>query len=384
MIETFFANDALATTGAFISAFIIGLSFGWCLEQAGFGSSKRLTGIFYFRDMAVLKVMFSAVVTALLGISFAVKLGYVSLENIYMPETIWGAQIVGGLLFGIGFVIGGWCPGTAAVGLASGKIDALIFLLGSMIGSMIFNESFSALDSLYNMGSSGLRFVYDEFGMELGLFTLIFVCIAILSFWFSEFIEEKFSMERVAQKTRGLWVFSVCLLIMACALNLSGKSKKIGSSKLFSNELLSEIEQAHDHIEPEELSELLVGGKEKIICVDLRSSEEYLKWHIPGARNFSLHNLPMKLYRYKSYNRIVLYSNGMVHPAQTWIYLKAAGFNNVYFLTDGLRGLFDRCLKPASLRAGFISDKQKEKITRWRSWFLESGKTVSTINKLSN
>ena len=103
MIETYFSAGSLTTANAFLVSLIIGVSFGWCLEQAGFGSSRRLAGIFYFRDMAVLKVMFSAVVTAMLGLGFAVAFGAISLDAIYIPETILGAQIIGGFIFGIGY-----------------------------------------------------------------------------------------------------------------------------------------------------------------------------------------------------------------------------------------------------------------------------------------
>ena len=65
-----------------------------------------------------------------------------------MP-SIYGAQIVGGLIFGVGFVMGGWCPGTAAVGLASGRLDALVFLAGAGIGSVLFNEMFGLLKGIY-------------------------------------------------------------------------------------------------------------------------------------------------------------------------------------------------------------------------------------------
>ena len=68
MIETFFALDQLDTPKAFFAAFAIGLAFGFFLERAGFGSSRKLTAIFYFRDMSVLKVMFTALLTAMLGL----------------------------------------------------------------------------------------------------------------------------------------------------------------------------------------------------------------------------------------------------------------------------------------------------------------------------
>ena len=139
MIETFFGNGTLDTPAAFLASLLIGIVFGVALEKAGFGSSRRIAGIFYFRDMSVLKVMFTAVVVAMLGICYAKAFGLVTMENVYFLHTIYTAQIVGGLIFGFGFVMSGWCPGTGAVGLASGKVDALVFLLGAIGGSILYN-----------------------------------------------------------------------------------------------------------------------------------------------------------------------------------------------------------------------------------------------------
>ncbi|MFA6931750.1 MAG: YeeE/YedE thiosulfate transporter family protein, partial [Lentisphaeria bacterium] len=108
MISTFFQNGTLDTPAAFFASLLIGIAFGVALEQAGFGSSRRLSGIFYFRDMAVMKVMFTAVIVAMLGILYAKAFGWVNAENIYFLPTLYVAQIAGGLLFGIGFVMSGW------------------------------------------------------------------------------------------------------------------------------------------------------------------------------------------------------------------------------------------------------------------------------------
>ena len=75
MISTYFGVEQLDTPAAMFAALIIGMAFGFVLERAGFGSSRKLAGIFYFRDMTVLKVMFTAVITAMLGLSYAMAHG---------------------------------------------------------------------------------------------------------------------------------------------------------------------------------------------------------------------------------------------------------------------------------------------------------------------
>jgi hypothetical protein len=133
-----FAQDLLNGPFGLLAALAIGGAFGFWLERAGFGSSRKLTAIFYLQDFAVLKVMFTAMGTASVSLAVLAALGAVDLGALFVPPTAVWPQLAGGALFGIGFVAGGWCPGTAAVGVASGKADALVFLVGAGGGSLVF------------------------------------------------------------------------------------------------------------------------------------------------------------------------------------------------------------------------------------------------------
>ena len=202
---------------AFAIALIIGLFFGFSLERAGFGSSRKLAGIFYFKDMTVLKVMFTALLTAMLGLSYCLAFGIVNAGDIFAMPTIYAAQIIGGLLFGIGFVIGAWCPGTAAVGMASGKIDAFVFLLGAVGGSVLFNELFGMVKPVYN-AESKVRYVYDSLGVSREVFALIFTGVAVFCFWGAEYIEKKTAQSGRYFKSQFLVLFSLLLLVAAAGL----------------------------------------------------------------------------------------------------------------------------------------------------------------------
>ncbi|HPM83957.1 MAG TPA: YeeE/YedE thiosulfate transporter family protein, partial [Candidatus Anammoximicrobium sp.] len=213
MIETFFGRDALGTPAAFVAALVIGLAFGFALERAGFGSSRKLAGIFYLRDMTVLKVMFTAVITAMLGLGFFVGLGWVDLPaQVNLLETRYAAQVLGGLIFGVGFVMGGWCPGTAAVGAASGKLDALVFLGGTVLGSIGFNETFGLWQSFSEWGA------YEEpqfaFGFSRAAFGLMFTLAAIAAFHFAEWVERPAGGGKYLG-TPFLKAFSLALLVFA-------------------------------------------------------------------------------------------------------------------------------------------------------------------------
>jgi hypothetical protein len=118
-------------------AFIIGIAFGACLETARLGRASKLAAVFTLRDFTVLKVMFSAIVTALLGSFWLGRLGLIELSALYVPDTALGPQVAGGLIFGVGFALSGLCPGTACVSAASGRIDGLAALAGMLTGVLL-------------------------------------------------------------------------------------------------------------------------------------------------------------------------------------------------------------------------------------------------------
>lgn len=374
MIRTFFGADALDTSGAWLAAFVIGLLFGLALERAGFGSSRRLTGVFYFEDMAVVKVMFTAMITAMLGLAYLLTFGWISPDEVYFMPTFYGAQLVGGLIFGVGFVMGGWCPGTAAVGLASGRLDALTFFGGAVLGSIFFNEIFGLIKPLYTWGEVGVVFIYQSLGVSPGGFALFFTLVAVACFWGAEFIEAHRGKGGDLFGSPFLKTFSLALIILGLGLFLTGGQPGrpgAAAARFGEQELLSQVAAAQDHMEPEELADRLMRGEPGILVVDIRPPGEFAAFHLRGAVNVELPGLPQFLAPYKNRGLIVLYSNGMTHPAQARDSLFRQGFGNVYFLTDGLQGFMERCLKPVSLRGEPVAPEMAAKINAWRAFFME-------------
>ena len=377
MISTFFGMDALSSSAAMAAAFIIGLAFGFSLEQAGFGSSRRLAGIFYFRDMAVLKVMFTAVLVAMLGLQYAGGLGLIKEEQLFFMPSIYGAQIVGGLIFGVGFVMGAWCPGTAAVGLASGRLDALVFLAGAGIGSVFFNELFGVFKGLYTWGDRGVRFAWQDLGLSAAGFGFLVVAAALVLFWGAEYLEKRRTVGGAYWRSPFLRSFSTVMILLALGL-MAMEGRVVGDRPaglpVSTSAMLAEIESAKDHMEPEEMADRLTRGEPGLLVVDIRPAEEYADFHIRGAVNIPMADLPEVLSGSKNKGIIVLYSNGMTHPAQARDALFRLGFTNVYMLTDGLVGFVDRILKPASLRAEPLSAEQTARINSWRRYFIGAEK----------
>lgn len=91
--------------------------------------------MFYFQDFTVPKIMFTAIVVAGTGLNLLADPRLLDLSRVYFVPTFFWPQLVGGALYGVGFVVSGY-PGTAVVGLASGKLDALLTIIGIGAGSL--------------------------------------------------------------------------------------------------------------------------------------------------------------------------------------------------------------------------------------------------------
>ena len=170
-------------------ALVIGIGFGFFLERAGFGSSLKLTAQFYLTDMAVFKVMFTAIVTALVGLFYLSWVGIVDMSLVYISPTRLPSQILGGLVLGFGFVIGGYCPGTSVVAVSTGKVDAIVFLAGLTGGIFAFGEVSPAITDFLHAGDLGQVTLADVFNLRYGVLTLAVVGMAVAGFYGAEAVE---------------------------------------------------------------------------------------------------------------------------------------------------------------------------------------------------
>lgn len=144
-------NGLMSATGPLVGL-LLGFGFGFVLERAGFGSGCKLTAQFRLTDWSVFKVMFTAIVFSAVGIYGMELAGWVNADSIYVPAPYLWAIAAGGALIGAGFAVGGYCPGTSAVGLMTGRIDAMVFFAGLLIGTFIFAGFFPQLDALTTAG----------------------------------------------------------------------------------------------------------------------------------------------------------------------------------------------------------------------------------------
>jgi hypothetical protein len=181
------------TPGAELAiAFALGIGFGFALERAGFGSARKLTSVFYLHDMAVVKVMFTAIVTAMIGLAALAGVGVLELGELYVEPTNFVAQGAGGLLFGAGFIVGGYCPGTAVAAMATGRKDGVAFALGMLAGVLAYAEFTPGIDAWVKATAQGEITLPSLTGVAMGWYALGFAAFLLLAARGMRALEQRF------------------------------------------------------------------------------------------------------------------------------------------------------------------------------------------------
>lgn len=156
---------------------VFGLIFGFLLQKGGVAKYHILLGVLLLEDFTVVKVMLTAIIVGCIGIFSLQALGLVKL---HVKPTRYAANIIGGLIFGIGFALIGYCPGTGAAALGQGNWDAIAGIAGLMLGSYLFAEASGWLDkTLMKAGDRGKLMLPELVGVSLPVFLVVFVPLLI-------------------------------------------------------------------------------------------------------------------------------------------------------------------------------------------------------------
>jgi hypothetical protein len=187
--------DIISQNSNFLFAFLIGIGFGFVLEASGFSSSRKLAGVFYGYDTVVLKVFFTAAITGMIGLLFLSLFNWINLDLVYINPTFLYSTIAGGIIMGAGFIIGGFCPGTSFCAASIGKIDAMFFIVGLLVGVLIFAEAFPLIEEFYYAKNQGIPTLSEKLGLKDGVVVLGIIIVAMGMFWVGEWAEKKFPRE---------------------------------------------------------------------------------------------------------------------------------------------------------------------------------------------
>lgn len=317
-------------------AVAIGIAFGFTLERAGLGNARKLAGQFYFTDFTVFKVMFSAIVVAMLGAFWLSRLGVLDLRGVYVPETWLVPQLIGGLLFGAGFVVAGLCPGTSCVSAATGRGDGLAAAGGMFIGVLLTGLAFAPLQRFYESTSRGSFTLPDLLHVPYGVVVFAIVVMALAAFVGLRRVAATGEPSRPMHRTLG----STAILLGALAAFAGSPFRESFDVR----QLASEVTREEDHVTAIELATWIKDRKQGLRVLDLRPEAEFDEYHIPGAENVAFDALLQA--RYASTDTLVLISDGGAHAAQGWVFLRALGHQHVYFLRGGLGEWLDEVMNP--------------------------------------
>jgi rhodanese-related sulfurtransferase/uncharacterized membrane protein YedE/YeeE len=331
--------ELLGHWGSYVIYALVGVAFGMTLEAAGFGNSKLLAAQFYFKDMRVFKVMFTAIIVAMTLVFVSSGLGLLDYNLVWVPPTYLWPGIVGGLIMGVGFIIGGFCPGTSLVGMATGKLDAIMFVAGVLFGIYLFGETVSSYAVFFESSYMG-RFTLPElFGVSYGSVVLSIVVVALVLFLLSEKVEAMVN-DRPAKKLP-VWTKPAAGALVA----LAGVSLAIGQPsnadrwESIAAESQPKLDQRLVQIAPAELLTYMNDSKVKVILLDVRDERHYNQFHLRGAIHVPLEEVQAKageLQLELANTVFVTMSNDEQAATEAWKILKAESLPNTYILEGGI------------------------------------------------
>jgi len=326
-------------------ALILGIGFGYILEQAGFSSARKLAGVFYGYDFVVLRVFFTAGITAMTGLMFLGYLGWVDLSLLYVNPTYLYSAIVGGVIMGFGFILGGYCPGTSFVGAVIGKVDAMVFIVGSLIGIFIFGHFYSTFEPVYTGNFLGHIHIYDSLGISKSWFAFMLVVVALIAFMLTQMIEDRvnnISTEAIA--TRPSYRLPTLLLIAAVFIFLFlPDERKSRMSEVSAEVLMEEVFGDAAYVSTQRVIHQIKNQHNNLILIDARSREEHEYFSLPGAVHVTADDVLNRGWRNlfrKDHRMKVFFSNGSSEATKAFMTARRAGYDNIFIMDGGLNKMF--------------------------------------------
>jgi rhodanese-related sulfurtransferase len=345
-----------------VVALLLGIAFGFVLEQAGFSSSRKLTGLFYGRDFTVLRVFFTAGVTAMSGVLVLSQFGLLDTDVIYINPTFLHSAILGGAIMGVGFVLGGFCPGTSVCAAAVGRIDGMVFVLGGLAGIFAFGEAYPRVESFYTAGAMGDLLVFTPLGISAGQFALLIIGIAVAAFVVTSRLEKKINPSSPAKAFPARYHRMAAAGVLALGLVLAATPSR--KSRLL--EKASDAGYLRQHpvgmMTADELAFHILDRDPHLQLVDVREASDFARMSLPGAANIPAGTLFGKQWRDvlgKAGVRYVFFARDGAGSVRAAALAGLLGYRNVAALRGGLDG-FTGAILNASAPAGMLSPQDAD------------------------
>lgn len=351
--------DVISQGLNFVFAFFIGLFFGAILEQAGFSSSRRLVGLFYGYDFTVLRVFFTAGAVAMIGIFLFETLGLIDMSAVYINPTYLWSAVVGGLIMGLGFVVGGYCPGTSVCAASIGKIDAIVFILGAIVGVLVFAEGYKIFEPLYKSSFLGSPRIFETLNISQQVFAFLLVIMALAAFYFTNFIENR--VNKIQQSPLKTTPYFAVVLVIGTVVALSSfvmYDKKDMILKLAEDKdyvvsatggVCTDKNPNPNSVCPDEFALCLIRIVEcnKVQIFDFRKPEDRIKLPFPKSIPATVEDLFSKefnrLLRIRGRDNIFIANDEFTERKMLFI-AKSLGYERIKFLKGGVDGFISEIL----------------------------------------
>jgi rhodanese-related sulfurtransferase len=338
-----------------IVALLLGVGFGYVLEQAGFSSSRRLAGLFYGYDFTVLRVFFTAAVTAMSGVILLGYFGWLDTDAIFVNPTWLLPTIVGGVIMGVGFILGGYCPGTSICGAAIGKVDAMFFVLGGLLGILGFGEFYPLTKTFYESTSLGAAKVYDSLGLSQGVFAFLLIVVAVGAFAVTSMVEKRVSPQAAPSLAFTRWKH---IAVGAGVVVLGAIFILLPDRKTALIERVSapgyEASANAPTMDPDELAFRIVDREPRMQIIDIRNADEFGKLALPGSRNVALRDFFTKesapLFAQRKVKKVILGDTEKDERTACGL-LHELGYENVAIVRGGMPSFAGTILQPGAFVA---------------------------------
>jgi rhodanese-related sulfurtransferase len=349
-----FDLSGLGPVGSALVFGAIGVGFGAALELAGFGDTRKLAAQFYLRELTVLKVMFTAIVVAAVLVAGAVSLGLLDMSRVWVNPTFLWSELAGGLIMGVGFVLGGFCPGTSLVAAATFKVDGVVFVLGGLFGVWLFGESVGAYEPFWLSGDLGRFTLQDWLGLSTGAVVLGVVALALLAFWGAEWLERRFGVPGLAASVRGAKLqLAGAAVLGAAALLLAVRGEPTTEQRwAWAPHPVHQLLAGRGaFISPAEVVALRKDTTLSVQVLDLRDEHAFNLFHVGGARRVAPEALQRaelrRLLEAPASAVTFLVDDGEAQAASAWRWLASRGVKNVYVVEGGVTRWLDLYPVPA-------------------------------------
>lgn len=328
---------------------LIGFLFGYVLEISGFNHSPSLASQFYFKDLRVFKVFFTAIVVGMLLLFASSAVGLLDYNLIWVNPTYLWSGIVGGLIMGVGFILGGFCPGTSLVALATLKIDGIFFVLGGLVGVFIFGETVDFYKFFFNGSYYGRLTLMDVFNIPTGIVVILVTLMALFMFLGGEQLEEIYGKKDPKKAPKARYYGAGVLVIVAVAIAIVGQPTTADRWNKLESVRGDDLNNRKVYIHPGELLDTFHDHKLNLIMIDVRSESDYNLFHLLDAENITPEEVPDSindLIAMPANTVIVVMSNDELTSTEVWKTLTAQAVPNVYILSGGINNWLDTFATP--------------------------------------